>query len=612
MNCMIPLTLLLVSSLTLQGNKRINQEVESHDIIADKTTYIVSRPYEETINTFEARITVDDDKNNTEPIGVIFGNYYNSAYGYDGSVDYLIDKDGHFRLYYNRIATYQAEVDHTFTGYDFRTGKEEHLALVRDKANEKFLFYVNGMLIEEYQAKSSDAVNLMRYQIGCDWENWVKNIDGLYERYPFHGKISQVTLFSDNRTGTEVENDKTKTKFNSDEDNLLASYALGDWSKNEIKDDSSNHYDLTMGNYEYYYDLKENDDFDYSILCIPDIQITTRYNPTKLAKDFEWICDNKSQKNIQYVSFVGDLTDTCDVNSETDTQWETVVKNFSKLDENDVSYGFVPGNHDYDDGVGRSRPATKMNHYLPYDKYSQKEYFGGAYYKGDILNYYNVKRICGVDYLFLNLEFGPRDSVLKWANRVCESYPDHRIVVSTHSYIEPNGEICQNYSPYAPNKYGIGGGNTSNDGQEMFDKFIKRQPNVFMVFSGHNSSDDIIYRTDKGLYGNTIHSFLIDAQGSFFTAACDVLAMFKINEYKKEASVYWYSPNENKYLNRQNQFVFSFADKSNPTVGASRQEIVYHNVLKGVLISAVALPVVVTITALCIKKRKGTKHEKTY
>ena len=76
--------------------------------------------------------------------------------------------------------------------------------------------------------------------------------------------------------------------------------------------------------------------------------------------------------------------------------------------------------------------------------------------------------------LIINLEFGPRDSVLKWANRVCDMYPNHRVIISTHSYIEPNGEIAQSYSPYAASKYGIGAGNSSNDGQEMFDKLVKK------------------------------------------------------------------------------------------------------------------------------------------
>ena len=210
----------------------------------------------------------------------------------------------------------------------------------------------------------------------------------------------------------------------------MGSWDLGEWENLVVEDLSLNDNDVTLGNYEYYYDLEETENYDYSILCIPDIQITTRYNPQKLDKEFDWLVENKDAKNIQYISFVGDLTDTCDKNDPEETQWKVVKRNFQKLDDNNVSYGFVPGNHDYDDGVGRSRPTTLMNKNLPYEKYAAKSYFGGSYFKGDIVNYYNVKRISGVDYLFLNLEFGPRDSVLKWANRVCDMYPNHRVIIS--------------------------------------------------------------------------------------------------------------------------------------------------------------------------------------
>ncbi len=600
----IPIVLISLFAGTVKPE---NKAKVSRDIIQDKVTYCVDKPFDKTINTFEAKITIPQNISTRDPIGVIFGNYFNSSFGYDGSTDYLIDKDGHFRLYYNRVSGHVAEVDHTFTGYDFRTGNEEHITLTRDSTQNLFSLYVNGTLIESYQAESSENNNLMKYQIGCDWANWTMNIDGDYTRYPFQGKISQVTVFSDLRTKEEICIDKEKTSYSQEEDGLLGSWYLADWSEEKIPDDSNNHNDLTLYNYEYYFDLKEREDFDYSILCIPDIQITARYNPSKLAKDFDWMVNRKSKENIQYISFVGDLTDTCDVNNETDVQWNTVVTNFDKLDKNDISYGFVPGNHDYDDGVGRSRPATKMNHYLPYDKYAAKEYFGGGYYQGDIVNYYNIKKICGINYLFLNLEFGPRDSVLAWANRVCEAYPDYRVVVSTHSYIEPNGEITQNYSRYAPSRYGIGSGNTSNDGQEMFDKFIKKQKNIFFVFSGHNSSDDIIYRTDVGENGNTIHSFLIDAQGSFYSESCDVLSIFKFNEAEKEVSVYWYSPYEGKYLNRQNQFTIEFADELNPAVGVKKQNKKERNIWLSVSIISGSL-LIISFTAFFLLR--GKRHEK--
>lgn len=182
--------------------------------------------------------------------------------------------------------------------------------MTRDAENNLFSLYVNGELVETYESASSEAFNLMRYQIGSDWSNWTKNIDGQNSRYPFKGKIKNVSIFSDIRTAEEIKND-----FNlnlKDEDNLMGSWDLGEWENLVVEDLSLNDNDVTLGNYEYYYDLEETENYDYSILCIPDIQITTRYNPQKLDKEFDWLVENKDAKNIQYISFVGDLTDTCD------------------------------------------------------------------------------------------------------------------------------------------------------------------------------------------------------------------------------------------------------------------------------------------------------------
>lgn len=77
--------------------------------------------------------------------------------------------------------------------------------MTRDAENNLFSLYVNGELVETYESASSEAFNLMRYQIGSDWSNWTKNIDGQNSRYPFKGKIENVSVFSDLRTAEEIK-----------------------------------------------------------------------------------------------------------------------------------------------------------------------------------------------------------------------------------------------------------------------------------------------------------------------------------------------------------------------------------------------------------------------
>jgi hypothetical protein len=59
---------------------------------------------------------------------------------------------------------------------------------------------------------------------------------------------------------------------------------------------------------------------------------------------------------------------------------------------------------------------------------------------------------------------------------VCRKHPDHNIIVATHSYLNLKGRIT------IPIKVAE---STSNNGEEMWQKFVRKQPNVFMVACGH-------------------------------------------------------------------------------------------------------------------------------
>lgn len=531
----------------MNGGVRLSND---KPILDSKLCYILEKPFNESIATFEAVINVPKNSNG----GVIFGNFISNSYGYDGSCDFVVDSNGHFRVFHNRLYNSVAEVDKTFETVDLRTGIDTHIALSRDSKTNEFKYFVDGELVETFDAINHDVFNDMKYEIGTDWTTFGNNIDNLKAKMPFDGGISHISVFSDIRSNDEISNDYTNHSFNENTDCLIGSWNFNNWSKTIIEDYSKNNNNAVLGSYDKYFEIEEVEYFDYSFIVVPDIQIITANNQEKLENYFNWIVENKHSKKIQYVDFVGDLTD---FRSNNDYQWKSIKHNFEKLDQAGIDYGFVIGNHDYDDGNGRDRSAEKMNEYLSYDKYSKKQYFGGSYKEGDILNTYNIKRICGVNYLFLNLEYGPRDEILKWAERVCQEHLDSRVIVTTHSYLEPNQTFTDHNDYYAPSVYGIGAGNSSNNGNEIFEKFVKKQENIFMVFSGHVSFDDIVMRKDVGIHGNNIYQFLMDAQGSFYNDSCDVLSLIKINENDKKAYFYWYSPYESKYLNLQNQFCLS-------------------------------------------------------
>ena len=102
----------------------------------------------------------------------------------------------------------------------------------------------------------------------------------------------------------------------------------------------------------------------------------------------EWIVQNAD--SITFVLHQGDITD-----HNNDEQWQNAVAALSVMDGK-VPYTFVPGNHDLGPGGSASnRDAELLNNYLPYDRYSEMEYFGGAFETGRMENTYHTFRAGG-------------------------------------------------------------------------------------------------------------------------------------------------------------------------------------------------------------------------
>ena len=561
---MLSLLLDVPSEKVEAAKSYIETEDVPQKIAQDKACYITDRPFEKSPNSFEAWIKLPRSLNDDKYGGTIMSNYISHTV-FPGNTSWEVYQNGHFRVYWNYQGSRKAEFDHVFESYDLRTDEWEHVALVRNPADSSFSFYVNGSLKEKVNAETTDALGKVRYNIGTDWTDWGYNTIGQnFLKNPFMGEIKQIAIYSDPIPASKVAEDMANDHITQGENyELLGSWTLGEWDKVHIQDLSPKGNNVRRGTYEKYINYKENEDYDYSFIAVPDIQISTHYQPWKLDVAADYMGKILKTKNLKYVTYVGDLCD----DARQQSHWDVVKHHFSMLEQKGVPYGFVPGNHDYDDGGGRVRSTVMLNTNLPYDHYASLPYFGGAFYDGMIDNYYNLIDMDGVKYMFLNLEWGPRDTVLEWANRVVDQYPDHRVIVTTHYYTDTDGNIGSNKYSYPPSKYGIGSGGSSNDPDEMHEKFTKRHRNIFMVFNGHVSHDDQVYNPMKGMYGNTIHCILVDAQGSLQGDACDVLGLYKVNEAKKEISAYWYSPTTDKYLNPQSQFTFSFEDANNPTVG---------------------------------------------
>ena len=107
----------------------------------------------------------------------------------------------------------------------------------------------------------------------------------------------------------------------------------------------------------------------------------------------------------------------------------------------------------------------------------------------------------GIDYLFLNLEFAPRDTVIGWARRIVglEEYRNHRVVLMTHSYLNAESERIAgdpvrvtSYEPVVKNG--------------KITKFKQELPDANQGEAGWG------FRTDANSAGRPVHQMLFDSQ----------------------------------------------------------------------------------------------------
>lgn len=240
----------------------------------------------------------------------------------------------------------------------------------------------------------------------------------------------------------------------------------------------------------------------FTIVWWPDTQFYGISAQNALAR---WCIANKATLNIQFVGGLGDLVDDA---SDSD-EWDSIDDAVAMLDaDGSIPYMMAIGNHDYDT-VG-TRDASTFNTYFPQSRYTGQSWWNGGFYEaGTSINSYLLLAIGGIDWIFINLEFGPRQAALTWAGGLLSTYSTRRAMLFTHSYMYRDDTRCGSGDSYNPHSYI---GSDVHDGDEMWDELVKLYENVWFVQSGHDLSDGLGYREDSGDNGNTVRQCLANYQ----------------------------------------------------------------------------------------------------
>jgi len=104
------------------------------------------------------------------------------------------------------------------------------------------------------------------------------------------------------------------------------------------------------------------------------------------------------------------------------------------------------------------------------------------------------------------LECGPRDTVVAWANKVLTHHSDRLAIVTTHAYLFRNNvryDHTKGRQRASPHGWG-------NDGEELWQKLIRKHRNTMIVLSGHVSTGGLGYLASEADYGNVVHQMMVD------------------------------------------------------------------------------------------------------
>lgn len=276
-----------------------------------------------------------------------------------------------------------------------------------------------------------------------------------------------------------------------------------------------------------------------SLILFGDPQGYIKYDLNQPLFDLcmAWVADNIRPLNIQAVLFTGDMVEQNDnnaldrrmLNQSSRQMWEAVSNGIRRIDGK-VPYIICGGNHDY--GFKHAEdPHTYLPDYFTFERQGDaiKERLVAEYPnregRASLENSAYELTLPGWDHklLVITSEFYPSDGALEWAGKLLASdkYKDHYGVYLTHSYMRCSGR-CGN-ALQKQEKYGISQTPGNNSGEQIWEKLVRKSPNLRLVLCGHHGhglapdgSDDYLqsigWRVDRNDAGKEVFQMMFNVQ----------------------------------------------------------------------------------------------------
>lgn len=272
----------------------------------------------------------------------------------------------------------------------------------------------------------------------------------------------------------------------------------------------------------------------FSLVLLPDTSAYTAQIAgglsTMLAAQSQWVLDHVDDLALRFVLHAGNVTE-----NNLNLEWKRAQTSMSEWD-GVVPYAVALGEQD---GMGSTNSQTGLfNLYFPAAKFRLMAGFGGVFESNKAENIYYYFTGGGIDWLLLVLEFGPREALLSWANRVIALHPQRKVIVLTHAQLSGD-DLWHGSAPGhtgTPAQFG-----RRNNGVDLWAKLLRRHENIALVLSGHAPEDGSGRRIDFGDYGNRVLQISSDFSRQL-NGGNGYLRLFEFVPNEDKLTVRTYSP----------------------------------------------------------------------
>lgn len=262
--------------------------------------------------------------------------------------------------------------------------------------------------------------------------------------------------------------------------------------------------------------------FDYTFVWMSDTQYYSESYPHIFKRMTEWIAQKQQELNIQYVFHTGDIVDE----AEDEMQWKNANDAMSVLDQHNIPYGVLAGNHDVGHKTGDYNQYSK---YFGEERFKGKDYYGESYKNNR--GHYDLISVNGNDFIMIYMGWGVNEEDIAWINEVLAKYPDRMAILNFHEYL-------------------LVSGNRSPIGDKIYEKVVVPNKNVIAVLCGHyHDSETLINEIDDdkdGTPDRKVYQILADYQGGP-EGGQGFMRLLHVNPIENKIYVKTYSPYLNKY-----------------------------------------------------------------